>query len=545
MEELKTLEDRTQVEWALKAAKSKAKAMATDDSQMETTITKAVRSRSSYFRKQSDSLTFEGVRRLLEKDLGLETFTLDGHKQLIKKLLQENFDSSEDDDASGNLTENETEAEDSKLEKRSGSSDPLEHIMQTEDNGGLKEQEDELPEKQAEEETDSEKPDQDETGQAGLEIVDTDVKDEKEPSVEVNEAVIREAFSKRASYLRANIESISMGGVRRLLEQDLQLQKKALDAHKTLIGKLVDEVLTGPVDSPDDVKETKKKSQKKKSSKGKENDSKQVEKKKFDSTEDSIESTGISRDDEEIEESSETLKESKTKKRKKEDVASKTLKGKKRKKEPDSEEKKSARKVFKKQKAVKDEDTEQVKPESMRRKEVESESGDESPAKHQTSEDTGSDSSVDKVIKKEVKKTTNATVVHGEQVEQLKKIIKACGMTIPPVVYRKARQFPESKQEAHLIQELMAILNREGLSSSSTDKEIRAVKKRKEKAKELEGIDTTNIISEPRGRRATSNFFHPPPQYKASDEEDDDSDDEDDSKSSEDDEPVIEEEESD
>ena len=35
------------------------------------------------------SLTFEGVRRLLEKDLGLETSTLDGHKQLIKKLLQE------------------------------------------------------------------------------------------------------------------------------------------------------------------------------------------------------------------------------------------------------------------------------------------------------------------------------------------------------------------------------------------------------------------------------------------------------------------------
>lgn len=529
----------------MKAAKSKAKAMATDDAQMETTITKAVRSRSSYFRKQSDSLTFEGVRRLLEKDLGLETSTLDGHKQFIKKLLQENFDSSEDDDASGNLTENETEAEDSKLENRSGSSDPLEHKMQTEDNGGLKDQEDKLPEKQAEEETDSEKPDQDETGQADLEMVDTDVKDEKEPSFEVNDAVIKEAFSKRASYLRANIESISMGGVRRLLEQDLQLEKKALDAHKTLIGKLVDEVLASPIDSLDDVKETKKKSQKKKSSNGKDNDSKQVEKKKFDSTEDSIESTGISRDDEEIEETKETLKESKTKKRKGEDVASKTLKGKKRKKEPESEEKKSARKVLKKQKTVKDEDTEQVKPESMRRKDVESESGDESPAKHQTSEGTGSDSSVDKVIKKEGKKTTNTTVVHGEQVEHLKKIIKACGMTIPPVVYRKARQSPESKQEAHLIQELMAILNKEGLSSNPTDKEIRAVKKRKEKAKELEGIDTTNIISEPRGRRATSNFFHPPPQYKVSDEEDDDSDDEDDSKSSEDDEPVIEEEESD
>jgi len=534
------------VEWALKAAKSEAKAMATEDSQMETTITEAVRSRSSYFRKQSDSLTFEGVRRFLENDLGLKTFTLDAHKQLIKKLLQENFDSSEDDDASGNLTENETEAEDSKLEKSSRSSEPLKQKMQTEDNGGLKEQEVELPKKQAEEETDIETPDQDETSQAGPEKVDTEVKDKKEATVEVNEAVIREAFSKRASYLRAEIESISMGGVRRLLEQDLQLEKKALDAHKTLIGKLVDEVLTSPIDAPNDVKETKKKSQKKKSSKGKENDSEQeVEKKKFDSTEDSIESTGISRDDEEIEETRETLKGNKSKKRRGEDVTSKTLKAKKRKKEPESEEKKSVKKVSKKQKAVKDEDTEQLKPESMRKKEVESDSEDESPVKHQTSEVTDSDSSVDKVIKKEGKKATNASVVHGERVEHLKKIIKACGMTVPPIVYRKARQYPESKQEAQLIEELMAILKREGLSSSPTDKEIRAVKRRKEKAKELEGIDTTNIISEPRGRRAASNFFLPPPQYKVSDEDEEDSDDEDDSKSSEDDEPVIEEEESD
>lgn len=530
----------------MKAAKSEAKVMASQDSQMEAVITEAVRSRSSYFKKQSDSLTFEGVRRLLEDDMGLETFTLDAYKQLIKKLLQENFDSSEEENASGNLTENEIEAEDSKLEKRSRSSEPLKQKMQTEYNGVLKEQEDELLKKQAVEETDIEKPDQDQTGRMGLDKVDTEVKDKKESSVEVNQAVIREAFSKRASYLRAEIESITMGGVRRLLEQDLKLEKKALDSQKALIEKLVDQVLASPIDAPDDVKETKKKSEKKKSSKGKENDSEQeVEKKKIDSTEDSIESTGISRDGDKIEETRVALKEGKSKKRKGEDVASKKLKEKRRKKEPESEEKKSAKKMLKKQKAVKDEDTDQLKPESVRRKEVESENEDESLAKHQTSEVTGSDSSVDKVIKKERKKTTNASVVHGERVEHLKKIIKACGMTVPPIVYRKARQFPESKQEAHLIEELMAILKREGLSSSPTDKEIRAVKRRKEKAKELEGIDTTNIISEPRGRRAVSNFFHLPPQYKVSDEDEEDSDDEDDSESSEDDEPVIEEEESD
>lgn len=41
--------------------------------------------------------------------------------------------------------------------------------------------------------------------------------------------------------------------------------------------------------------------------------------------------------------------------------------------------------------------------------------------------------------------------------------------------------------------------------------EIKAVKKRKEKLKDLEGIDTSNIIVESRGRRAASaaNFFAP------------------------------------
>lgn len=61
--------------------------------------------------------------------------------------------------------------------------------------------------------------------------------------------------------------------------------------------------------------------------------------------------------------------------------------------------------------------------------------------------------------------------------------------------------------------------------------EIKAVKKRKEKLKDLEGIDTSNIIEESsRGRRSRSSansFFAPPPQRKDpvdSDEEDEDED---------------------
>jgi hypothetical protein len=42
--------------------------------------------------------------------------------------------------------------------------------------------------------------------------------------------------------------------------------------------------------------------------------------------------------------------------------------------------------------------------------------------------------------------------------------------------------------------------------------EIKAVRKRKEKLKDLEGIDTSNIIEEPRGRRsrASANSFFAP-----------------------------------
>ncbi|KAF5442502.1 hypothetical protein F2P56_035152 [Juglans regia] len=58
---------------------------------IESQIKGAMRSRVAYFQEQADSLTFEGVRRLLEKDLGLETYALDVHKRLIKQYLLEVF----------------------------------------------------------------------------------------------------------------------------------------------------------------------------------------------------------------------------------------------------------------------------------------------------------------------------------------------------------------------------------------------------------------------------------------------------------------------
>jgi hypothetical protein len=81
---------------------------------------------------------------------------------------------------------------------------------------------------------------------------------------------------------------------------------------------------------------------------------------------------------------------------------------------------------------------------------------------------------------------------------------------VPPIIYRKVKQAPEPEKEAILIRELEAILNREGLSVHASKEEIRSVRKRKEKLKDLEGIDTSNIIVESRGRRAAAaNFFAP------------------------------------
>lgn len=85
--------------------------------------------------------------------------------------------------------------------------------------------------------------------------------------------------------------------------------------------------------------------------------------------------------------------------------------------------------------------------------------------------------------------------VYGKRVEHLKSVIKACGMrfflfdfynsrsfsrlilnivdtfcSVPPSIYKKVKQMPENKREAHLIKELEEILSKEGLSSNPSEK---------------------------------------------------------------------------
>eukprot|EP00262_Sarcandra_glabra_P016063 TRINITY_DN5097_c0_g2_i1.p1 TRINITY_DN5097_c0_g2~~TRINITY_DN5097_c0_g2_i1.p1 ORF type:complete len:189 (-),score=52.51 TRINITY_DN5097_c0_g2_i1:295-861(-) len=125
------------------------------------------------------------------------------------------------------------------------------------------------------------------------------------------------------------------------------------------------------------------------------------------------------------------------------------------------------------------------------------------------------------------KKKEISSQAYGKRVEQLKSIIKSCGMSIPPTVYKRVKQAPESKREAYLIKELEDILGKEGLSTNPSEKEIKAVRKEKERAKELEGIDMSNIVSSSR-RRSTSNFLIPPKPSKPIESDDDNQEDTDD-----------------
>ncbi|KFK36197.1 hypothetical protein AALP_AA4G090500 [Arabis alpina] len=272
---------------------------------------------------------------------------------------------------------------------------------------------------------------------------------------------IRKALRKRTSYIRANAEKITMALLRRLLEKDLKLEKDSLDPFKKFINKELDEVLQIP-DSPKRSTEPIGKNQKKKV--------KSTPSKKLDSEEDSDLDAEGNEDDEEV-----AGKKTTTQKRKR-----------------------GEGKLVSAHKKAKHTETDL---------ENDSDAGD-------SETDNGHSQSSSKKAMRRTKET--ATPTYGKRVEHLKSVIKSCGMSIPPTIYRKAKQAPEDKREATLIKELEQVLAKEGLSSDPSEKEIKEVKKRKHISKELEGIDTTNIVSSSR-RRSTASFA-PPPKPKITEE---------------------------
>ncbi|KAJ6391641.1 hypothetical protein OIU77_025585 [Salix suchowensis] len=426
---------------------------------IESQVKEAMLSRVSHFKKQADSLTFEGVRRLLEKDLGLENFALDVHKRFVKQCLIECLD--------GAVTDNASKDSGDTVEK---------HVDSPKE---VTESPERLELKNNRKEPCSEDEDKMEDSPvmgllSGQKKTKSKAKDTQANKVKEvpSEGSIKKAMMRRATYIKANSEyvnsfglavnsesqpapflnfkDITMAGLRRLLEEDLKLDKFSLDPFKKFISKQLDEVLKSP-----QVSQPKKK------------------------------------------------------------TLNNNSHGKTSKKERKMQNSEGSKKRMRTEKETKVSANKRIKP-----LETAAESNSESEVSGNDSEDNNSPSSAEKPVKKK----ETSTPAYGKRVEHLKSVIKSCGMGVPPSIYKKVKQAPENKREAQLIKELEEILSREGLSSNPSEKEIKEVRKKKERAKELEGIDLSNIVTSSRRRSATS--FVAPPKPKVPDEsESDDTDD--------------------
>ncbi|KAL5704301.1 hypothetical protein ACHQM5_022749 [Ranunculus cassubicifolius] len=364
----------------------------------EGAVTSALRSRVAYFKQQADSLTLEGVRRVLEKDLGLEEYVLDSHKRFIKQCLQECFDAASNENISKSSAETGEEVIDSTKEetvdlseKKPRSQHELKELVD-------KEEMQESPVMGLLAGAD--------TARKGAE------KTESFPPVKaLSNETIEKAIRKRAAYFRSNSETITLAGARRLLEEDLKLEKHALDSYRECVKDQLDKVLASPTvaKSPANVVKNKKRKQ--------------------------ISSEGSSDSEEEVKPKRKTVCKAKN-----------SVK----------ETKKSGNKPKK--------PVESISVESDGPKD----DGD-------LSDDGHSQSSTEKPVKR---RSEAPSQTYGKRVEHLRSIIRACGMSVPPNVYKRVKEAPESKREACLIKELEDMLKREGLSSNPSEK----------------GIQTTGVI---------------------------------------------------
>ncbi|RVX22611.1 hypothetical protein CK203_012547 [Vitis vinifera] len=221
--------------------------------------------------------------------------------------------------------------------------------------------------------------------------------------------------------------NITMAGVRRVLEEDLKLDKKTLDPYKKFISEQLDEVLKSPqVSKP--TTGVKKGSPKKNSHSGASRKT---------SSEGSSESLESESDEEEVKPKTKMAPKGKTQ---------------------------NSEDLRKRKRPVK----ETKMPSKKRSKTAETVSEDNSDAEDSgnVSDDGHSQSSSEKPVKrKEV-----SAPAYGKRVENLKSIIKSCAMSVPPSVYKRVKQAPENKREAHLIKELEEILSKEGLSKNPSEK---------------------------------------------------------------------------
>ncbi|WMV54151.1 hypothetical protein MTR67_047536 [Solanum verrucosum] len=229
------------------------------------------------------------------------------------------------------------------------------------------------------------------------------------------------------------LRSITLAGVRRLLEEDLGLEKNTLDAFKKFIQIQIDEVLT-PSEAP-------------KSSSVK----KSPEKKSKTAKKSGENSNSFSSQRKHIAEKVKSRKSSAAK-----ETVEKS-EGLKKRKKPNSEDNVPAKKQKEVSKNLSDENSD----------------GDTDKS---DSEDGQSGSSAEIIsAKKKVVKGTSANTGYGKRVEHLKSIFKACGMSVAPSIYKRAKQVSDDKREGFLIKELEKILSAEGLSTNPTEKDIMGI----------------------------------------------------------------------
>ncbi|XBH84892.1 hypothetical protein VPH35_072954 [Triticum aestivum] len=183
----------------------------------EAEIMEALRARVPFFKKQADYLTLEGVRRTLEKDMDLKINSLDPHKKFIRQCVDKVFSGCDNEN-----TDNASERAEAKVDNLSEDAQPMSgsnKISSSPDEQGAR----------------SSETDKDPEG----------LKNHSSGS-NITEAMIKKAIDKRASYFRENSETLTLLGVRRTLEEDLKLERKALDAFKDFITKELDRVLQEP-----------------------------------------------------------------------------------------------------------------------------------------------------------------------------------------------------------------------------------------------------------------------------------------------------------
>ncbi|THU53091.1 hypothetical protein C4D60_Mb10t10780 [Musa balbisiana] len=384
--------------------------------EIEVEISRAMRARVSDFKERADTLTLEGVRRALEKDLGMNMFSLDAYKRFIKQCLEECFYGADDENVpklSG------VSASQSAKEEKSRQAEDYQQST-----GFRKSNSDEIEGSPA-------------SGGKSASNDETVNNQGPQDDSDINEDKIRKAIDSRADYFRANSASISLAEVRRLLEEDLKLEKKALDAYKSFVTEELDKVLQIPevVKAANGVKKQLKKVSQNVDVKKPGKNTKRARKE----SDSSDTNDSLTEEDEEVDE----------------DI---------RPKKKTNEKTKSVARAPKRQKKSQDKNESSS---SSEKKMVEQ-------ASENTSEDDGGNSSADSPShssKGDVKKKQEKpTQVYGKRVEHLKSIIKSCGMGVPPSVYKRAKQVAESKREAYLIKELEGILKKEGLSTNPSEK---------------------------------------------------------------------------